>query len=38
MDSSLEETRRVGKPKLRLLDDVLEDLRKLGIQIRGLEL
>ena len=33
MDSNLEEMRRVGKPKLRWLDDLVEDLGKLGIQI-----
>jgi hypothetical protein len=33
MDSNLEEIRRVGKHKLRWLDDVVEDLRTLGIQI-----
>jgi hypothetical protein len=32
MDSNLEEM-RLGKTKLRWLDDVVEDLRKLGIQI-----
>jgi hypothetical protein len=30
MDSNLEEMRRVGKPKLRWLDVVAEDWRKLG--------
>jgi len=33
MDSNLEEMRRVREPKLRWLHDVVEDLRKLGIQI-----
>jgi hypothetical protein len=33
MDSKLEEMRRVGKSKLRWMDGVVEDLRKLEIQI-----
>jgi len=33
MDSNFEEIRRLRKPKLRWLDGVVEDLRKLGIQI-----
>jgi hypothetical protein len=33
IDSKLEEMRRVGKSKLRWMDGVVEDLRKLEIQI-----
>jgi hypothetical protein len=32
MDSKLEGSRRVERPKLRWVDGVVDDLRKLGVQ------
>jgi hypothetical protein len=32
VDSKLEESRRIGRSKLRYRDSMVEDLRKLGIQ------